>query len=40
LGALVSAWSALLSSFQEVRQVLLEHGVELGGKGVRPLAYR
>jgi hypothetical protein len=40
LGALVSAWSALLSSFEEVRQVLLEHGVELGGKGVRQLAYR
>ena len=40
LGALVSAWSALLSSFEEVRQVLLEHGVELGGKVVRQLAYR
>jgi hypothetical protein len=37
---LVSAWSALLSSFEAVCQVLLEHGVELGGKVVRPLAYR
>ncbi len=40
LGALVSAWSALLSSFEEVRQVLLEHGVGLGVKVVRQLAYR
>lgn len=40
LGALVSAWSALLSSFEEVRQVLLEHGVDLGVKVVRQLAYR
>ncbi len=40
LGSLVSAWSALLSSFEAVCQVLLEHGVELGGKVVRPLAYR
>lgn len=40
LGSLISAWSALLSSFEEVRQVLLEHGVKLGGKVVRQLAYR
>jgi hypothetical protein len=40
LGALVSAWSALLSSFEEVHQVLGEHGIVLGVKGVRQLAYR
>ena len=40
VGALVSAWSALLSAVAEVRQGLLEHGVELGGKVGRPLAYR
>ena len=40
LGALVSAWSALLSSFEEARQVLLEHGIEMGAKVVRRLAYR
>ena len=40
LGALVSAWSALLSSFEEVHQVLGEHGIALGVKGVRQLAYR
>jgi len=40
LGALVSAWAALLSSFEEVHQVLGEHGIVLGVKGVRQLAYR
>jgi hypothetical protein len=40
LAASVSAWSALLSSFAEVRQVLLEQGVNLGVKVVRKLAYR
>jgi hypothetical protein len=35
----VSAWSALLSSFAEVQQVLLEQGVKLGVKGVRRVAY-
>jgi hypothetical protein len=40
LAATVSAWSALLSSFAEVRQVLLEQGVNLGVKVVRKLAYR
>ncbi len=39
-GALISARSALLSSFEEVRRVLLEHGVKPGSKGVRQLAYR
>jgi hypothetical protein len=40
LAATVSAWSALLSSVAEVRQVLLEQGVKLDSKGVRRLAYR
>ena len=40
LAAMVSAWSALLSSFEEVRQVLLEQGVVLGVKVIRKLAYR
>jgi hypothetical protein len=40
LAATVSAWSALLSSFAEVRQVLLEQGVKLDVKGVRRVAYR
>ena len=37
LAAMVSAWSALLSSFEEVRQVLLEQGVILGVKVVTSL---
>jgi hypothetical protein len=40
LAATVSAWSALLSSFAEVRQVLMEQGVKLDVKGVRRVAYR
>lgn len=40
LSALVSAWSALLGSFEEVRQVLLEQGVELGSKVIRQWTYR
>ncbi len=36
----MSAWSALLSAFEEVRQVLWEQGVELGVKVLRKLAYR
>jgi len=40
LGAKVSAWSALLSSFEEVRQVLFDDGVILGVKVIRKLAYR
>ncbi len=40
LAATVGAWSALLSSFEEVRQVLHEQGVELGVKVLRKLAYR
>jgi hypothetical protein len=40
LAASVSAWSALLSSFAEVQQVLVEQGVKLDVKGVRRVAYR
>jgi len=40
LAAMVSAWSALLSSFEEVRQVLLEQDITLGVKVIRKLAYR
>lgn len=40
LTAMVSAWSALLSSFEEVRQVLCDHGINLGVKVIRKLAYR
>jgi hypothetical protein len=40
LAATVSAWSALLSSFAEVQQVLVEQGVKLDIKVVRKLAYR
>jgi len=40
LGAQVSAWSALLSSFEEVVQVLADHGLVLGAKTVRQLSYR
>jgi hypothetical protein len=40
LAATVSAWSALLSSFAEVQQVVLEQGVKLDIKGVRRVAYR
>src|SRR5918999_1854718 len=40
LAATVSAWSALLSSFAEVQQVLVEQGVNLGVKVVRRVAYR
>jgi hypothetical protein len=40
LTAMVSVWAALLSSFEEVRQVLLEQGVMLGVKVIRKLAYR
>src|SRR5919109_25909 len=40
LAATVSAWSALLSSWAEVRQVLWEQGVRLDVKGVRRVAYR
>ena len=38
LGAMVSAWSALLSSFEEVRQVLCDHGTILDVKVIRKLA--
>lgn len=40
LAATVSAWSALLSSFEEVRQVLSDHGMMLGVKVIRKLTYR
>ena len=40
LAAMVSAWSALLSSFEEVRQVLCDHGTILDVKVIRKLAYR
>jgi hypothetical protein len=40
LGAPVSAWSALLSSFAEVVPVLAEQGLALGAKTVRQLSYR
>lgn len=40
LAAMVSAWAALLSSFEEVRRVLCDHGISLGVKVIRKLAYR
>ncbi len=38
--AMVSSWCALLSSFEEVRQVLLEQGIVLGVKVLRRISYR
>ncbi len=40
LAAMVSAWSSLLSSFDEVRQVLLEQGIKMDVKMLRKLTYR
>ena len=40
LASMVSAWSALLSSFEEVRQVLCDHGMVLDIKVIRKLTYR
>ncbi len=40
LGSRVSMMSALLSSFQEAKQVLSEQGIGLGVKVIRNLAYR
>ena len=40
LASLVSGWAALLCSFAEVRQVMLEQGIQLGEKVIRRLAYR
>lgn len=40
LAAMVSAWSALLSSFEEVRQVLCDLAISLNVKVIRKLAYR
>ena len=39
LAAMVSSWSALLSSFEEVRQVLCDHGLHLDVKVIRKLTY-
>lgn len=39
LAAMVSSWSALLSSFGEVRQVLCDHGLHLDVKVIRKLTY-
>lgn len=36
----ISAWSALLSSFEEVRQVVFEEGITLDVKVIRKLTYR
>ncbi len=40
LAAMVSVWSALLSSFEEACQVLCDHGIKLGVKVIQKLAYR
>ncbi|WDP87345.1 MAG: hypothetical protein HUN05_21310 [Desulfobacter sp.] len=40
LASMVSSWSALLSSFEEVRQVLCDRGMTLGIKVIRKLTYR
>lgn len=40
LASMVSSWSALLSSFEEVRQVLCDHGMTLDIKVIRKLTYR
>ena len=40
LASLVSAWSALLSSFEEVHQVLYDYGMKLDVKVIRKLTYR
>lgn len=40
MAAIVSAWATLLSSFDEVRQVLMEQGVKLDVKVIRKLTYR
>ncbi|GAB6145861.1 hypothetical protein JCM12294_33000 [Desulfocicer niacini] len=37
---MVSPWSTLLSSFDEVRQVLCDHGFALNVKVIRKRAYR
>ena len=39
LTSMVSAWAALLSSFEEVRQVLCDHGIVLDVKVISKLAY-
>ena len=40
LASIVSSWAALLCSFDEVRQVLQEQGIQLGEKVITKLAYR
>jgi hypothetical protein len=40
MAVMVSAWSTLLSSFEEVRQMLMEQGVKLDVKVIRKLTYR
>jgi len=40
LASMVSSWSALLSSFEEVRQVLCDYGMTLDIKVIRKLTYR
>ncbi len=40
LAAAVSAWSSLLSSFDEVQQILLDQGVKMDVKVLRKLTYR
>ena len=40
LASMVSSWSALLSSFEEVRQVLCDHGMTLDIKVIRKITYR
>ena len=40
LGATLSMWSSLLSSFAEVKQVLKDHNIDLGLKVIRRLTYR
>ena len=40
LASMVSSWLALLSSFEEVRQVLYDHGMTLDIKVIRKLTYR
>jgi len=40
LASIASSWAALLCSFDEVRQVLREQGIQLGEKVIRKLAYR
>lgn len=40
LASTISLWSSLLSSFVEVRQVLLDQGIDFGTKVLRRICYR